>query len=250
MDRKIYLRKDATKQMLSLRHKLKSMKLTLPFLIALILVSCNHSTDTKDIKESKIEENVKDTVLVKIENKINKSYEVGFYAKSYTYCWLVEKDTLDFKIGLTQYMRDSAVHLRIFHRNPILFSDVLDKINESLPLIKQDFNMNKLSSLYLEPPIFYKDMTIELSKQYKNQFGDRIIKSQELNEFLINSWLGDRIDILLNQFDKSAKRYGIEKFHLLKKKDYEVYIPNSDLNDYPSFSINGMGISVILNEKQ
>jgi hypothetical protein len=29
---------------------------------------------------------------------------------------------------------------------------------------------------------------------------------------------------------------------------YGEYIPNSDFNEYPEFSINGMGISVIINE--
>jgi len=226
------------------------MKSILAFLSILILVSCNHSTKTKDTNQSKIEENPVDTVLARIENKIDKSYDIGFYAKSFTYCWITEKDTLDFKIGLTEYVRDSSVQIRIYHHEPILFSDALDKINDCLPLIEQDFKLNKLNSLYLEPPIFYKDMTTELSKSYKIQFGNKNIKYQRLNEFLMNSWLEERVGGFLKQFDKSTRRYGIEKFHLLEKEYYDEYIPNTDLNDYPSFSIHGMGISVILNENK
>ncbi len=64
----------------------------------------------------------------------------------------------------------------------------------------------------------------------------------------MNSWLQERVEDFLQQFNKSIKRYGIEKYHLLEKKYYNQYIPNKDLDDYPSFSIHGRGISVILNE--
>ncbi|WP_266205630.1 hypothetical protein [Pontibacter kalidii] len=224
------------------------MKTLTLLIITVTLLSCNKSNQTKAILDSDVEETSIDTVLVKIENKLEKSYEVGFYSKSFTYCWISDKDTLDFKIGMTEHVTDSSVQLRVFHSNPILFSKALDKINESLPLIKKDFNLDKLGYLYFEPPIFYKDMTTELSKSYENQFGKKNIKYKQLNEFLLDSWLERKVSVFLNQFNKSTKRYGIEKFHLLEKAYYEEYIPNSDLSDYPSFSIHGMGVSVLLNE--
>ena len=224
------------------------MKAIILFIITLTLLSCNNSSQTTDTIVSDIEESPIDTVLVKIENKIDKSYEVGFYSKSFTYCWIADKDTLDFKIGLTEHVRDSSVQLRVFHRNPILFSKALKKINESLPLIEHDFNLDKLGYLYFEPPIFYKDMTTELSKSFEDQFGKKNIKYEQLNEFLMDSWLEKRVGVFLNQFDKSTRRYGIEKFQLLEKEYYDEYIPDSDLSDYPSFSIHGMGISVIISK--
>ncbi len=188
--------------------------------------------------------------MIKIDNTEDKSYDVGFYSKSFTYCWIADKDTLDLKIGVTEHVRDSSVQLRIFHRNPILFSDALDKINESLPLIKQDFNLSKLSYLYFEPPIFYKDMTKELTKSYEIQFGQKIIKYEQLNEFLMDSWLEKKVGAFLSQFNKSTRRYGIEKFQLLEREDYKKYIPKSDLSEYPSFSIHGMGVSVIIKKEK
>jgi hypothetical protein len=110
--------------------------------------------------------------------------------------------------------------------------------------------LGKLTSLYLEPPIFYKDMTSELSKSYKSQFGEKNINYLKLNSFLKDSWLDKRLEIFLKQFKKTTRRYSIEKFHLLNKENYRYYIPNENLNDYPSFSIHGMGISVYLNEKE
>jgi hypothetical protein len=224
------------------------MKTIIISILTVALLSCNNSSQKKGTIASDSKESPIDTVLVKIENKLNKSYEVGFYSKSFTYFWIVGKDTLDFKIGMTEHVRDSSVQLRVFHRSPILFSKALDKINESLPLIEQDFNLDKLGYFHFESPIFYKDMTTELSKSYENQFGKKNISYIQLNEFLMDSWLEKKVGYFLNQFNKSTRRYSIEKFHLLEKDYYKQYIPNSDLSDYPSFSIHGMGVSVIINE--
>jgi len=204
----------------------------------------------KSISKSEVKKNFIDTTLVKFENKIDKSYEIGFYKKSYTYCWITEKDTLDFKIGVTEYVRDNSIQIRVYHRNPILFLETLGKIADCLPLIEQNFNLNKLNSLYLEPSIFYKDLTSELSKAYKNQFGEKNIDYDELNEFLKHSWLDKKLGTFLKRFEKTTKNYGIEKFHLLNKEYYGNYIPNENMNNYPDFSIHGMGITISLEKSE
>ena len=211
-------------------------------------MSCTNSEQTEENADSSTSEIIQDTVLVKIKNELNKSYEVGFYSKSYTYCWTVGQDTLDLKIGVTEYVSDSSVQLRTFNREPIQFAKVIDKVNECLPLIRENFELENLSSLYFEPPIFYKDLTTELSEEYKSQYGQENIGYERLNEFLKNSWLEKQISPFLDQFGKNTKRYSIEKFHLLDKEYYKEYVPNADLNEYPEFSIHGMGISVIIDE--
>ena len=213
-------------------------------------MSCDNSNNMKSIRKSEVEKNLIDTTLVKFENKIDKSYEIGFYKKSYTYCWIAGKDTLDFKIGVTEYVRDNSIQIRVYHRNPILFSETLGKINDCLPLIEKNFNLNKINSLYLESSIFYKDLTSELSKAYQNQFGEKNIDHSELNEFLKHSWLDKKLGTFLKRFDKTTKNYGIEKFHLLNKEYYENYIPNENMNNYPNFSIHGMGITISLEKNE
>ncbi len=224
------------------------MKQIIAFIFTLTLLSCNNSKQTKETTEAEAVELSQDTVLVKIKNEIDESYEIGFYSKSYTYCWTVGKDTLDFKIGLTEYVSDSSVQLRIFNRQPILFATAIAKVNESLLLIRENFKLENLKAIYFEPPIYYKDLTTELTQDYKNQFGQKNITYERLNEFLMSSWLEQKIEKFLNQFGKTTRRYGIEKFHLLDKEYYNEYIPNSDLKEYPEFSLHGMGVSIIINE--
>jgi hypothetical protein len=223
------------------------MKPIIPFIIILTLLSCNNSKQTE--KTAKSLEVTQDTILVKIKNEIDKSYEIRFYSKSYTYCWTIGQDTLDFKIGVTEYVRDSSIQISAFNKNPILFTTILNKINECLPVIQEDFETENLNSLYFpKSPIFYKDLTTALSKDYESQFGQETISYKKLDEFLMNSWLEKQIGTFLDQFGKTTRRYGIEKFHLLDKEYYNEYIPSTDLSEYPVFSIHGMGISVIINE--
>ena len=106
------------------------MKSIIPFIIILTLLSCNNSQQTKETKESESIKITQDTVLVKIQNRIDKSYEIGFYSKSYTYCWTVGKDTLDFKVGVTEYERDSSIQISAFNKKPMLFATGLKKLNE------------------------------------------------------------------------------------------------------------------------
>jgi hypothetical protein len=46
--------------------------------------------------------------------------------------------------------------------------------------------------------------------------------------------------------NKKVKRYGIEKFQLLEKKNFKSYLSDTDLTDYPEFAIGGMGLSIQL----
>lgn len=222
------------------------MKQLILLISTITLLSCNHSTQPKETNNSKTDNVATDTILVEIENDIDTPSKIGFYSKSYTYCWVIGKDTLDLKIGLEEYVRDSSVQIRVFNQHPILFTTVIDKINECLPLIRGNFELDNLRSLYFEPPIFYKDLTNELTQDYKNQVGQRDISTKQLDEFLKNSWLEEKIGSFLKQFDKTTRTYGIEKFHLLQNQHYNQYIQNVELSEYPEFSLNGIGISVIL----
>jgi len=228
--------------------KLIFIKLTLIITLTLGFMSCNQGTKTK----SQSNENIKrtDTVLVKHKNELNKSYEVGFYSKSYSYYWVRDKDTLDFVVSATEREKDSTLQISVYHKSPVLLSTTLTKINDCFSLIREDFNLTKLSSLYFRDPIYYFDLVKELSTEYEKQFGQKNISYEKLNQFLLESSLNKKFDNFVNPLDKKVKRYSIEKFHLTDKKYFGEYLPNVDLTKYPEFAINGMGLYIQLeNEK-
>lgn len=211
-------------------------------------MSCNQETKTNNL--TTVTNNKTDTIIVKHKNELNKSFEVGFLSKSYSYYWLVGKDTLDFSVNAREYEKDSTLHLKIYHKQPILFTRALIKISECITLIKADFYFSKLNSFYFRDPMYYFDLTKDLSNEYEQQFGGKNISYEKLNHFLLNSNLNKQLDNFLNPFDKKIKRYSIEKFHLTDKEYFGDYLPYVDFTAYPEFAINGMGLFVQLESKQ
>jgi hypothetical protein len=223
------------------------MKIISLLLLLFVIVSCKQETAT-NIQNETI--NLQDTIIKKHQNRIDKSYEVGLYSKSYSYHWLVNNDTLDLRIYATEYSRDSTLHLNIHHKNPVLFEKVLTQIIGSLPIIHEDFNTSKLKSLYFKSPIYYKDLLNNLTEEYEQKFGEETVDYRRLNEFLLQSKLTVMLNNLLNKMDKEVQAYSIEKFQLLSKENYNSYISNENLTAYPEYSIHGMGIYVRIKEKK
>ena len=229
--------------------KINFLKLTILFTIILIFNSCVQDGGKSNRETIKTTGNV-DTIIVKHKAELSNYYDVSLYSKSYYYYWLVGNDTLDIVLSATENKKDSTLHIRVHHKKPILFTTTLIKISELYPIIKNEFNLSKLESIYFKEPIWYNDLSKELSIEYERQFGRINISYEKLNKFLLNSKLNLQLDSIVNPLNKRIKRYSIEKFHLLDKKYYGDYLPNVDLTEYPEFTINGMGLYVQLENRK
>lgn len=225
------------------------MKPTFSIIVILTLLSCREAANSNTLQASNNSKAIQDTVIVKHKNDLNKSYEVGFLSKSYSYSWVIGYDTLDFRLIATEHEKDSSLHLHIIHKQPILFSTALKRISDCLKVIKDDFYISNLSSLSLEPLIFYADLSSELSNEYEQAFGRKNISYQRLNQFLSETNFNSRLNSFLNPFSKTVSHYGIEKFHLLHKENYSHYLKDTDLTEYPDFTLHGMGLSIRLTGK-
>ena len=167
------------------------LKLTLVLTITLGLNSRNQEVRSNEQQEKSSQN---DTTIVKHKNELNKSYEVGLITKSSTYYWLVGKDTLNFLIDAKENEKDSALNLYIYHNKPILFTTALNRINDCLKYIKEDFSLSKLKSFRFENPIFYYDLEKELSTEYDSAFGKKDISNDKLNQFILNSELNKQLE--------------------------------------------------------
>ena len=222
------------------------LKLTLILTITFGLNSCNQAVEP-NAQQEKSSQN--DTIIVKHKNELNKSNEVGLITKSSTYYWLVRKDTLDFLIDTKENEKDSALDLYIYHNKPILFTTALNRINDCLKYIREDFSLSKLNSFYFKNPIFYYDLEKELSTEYDRAFGKKDISNDKLNQFLLNSELNKQLENFLSPLGKKTKQYSIEKFHFIERKNLSYYQPNADTTAFPEFIINGGGMDVRLEKK-
>jgi len=151
-----------------------------------LIASCCGQTAKKQAETGSDIQDIQDTLIIKHERILNKS-DSTWYFRSYSYYWLVGKDTLDFKLSITERKSDSTLDLRLSHRKPILFIDVLGRIDACLPLIKKDFNLSKLASFHFMEPIFYLDLAKKLSNEYEQEFGRKSVDYNKLNKFCLRS---------------------------------------------------------------
>ena len=194
---------------------------------------------------------IQDTVVVKHINVLS-DVDSSYISKSYSYYWLAGKDTLDFFIKTKEYKRGDDIGLDVYHKEPMLFAAVLEKIEEGLPLIEEDFDMSKLTSFFFRKPAFYLDMSQKLSGEYEQEFGRKNVSQARLNDFLLTkSSLNTQLNQFLNPLHKKVKRYGFEKFYLIHREHYKVDFPDFDMTEYPDFVLDAMGgIWVVLENKQ
>lgn len=216
------------------------------------LIGCEQSNKKKQTTTISATQNIQDTIVVKQKNVL-KPFEIGFRSKSYSYYWLAGKDTLDFSVDVYEYESDSTVSLDVYHNKKLmLFSVVLRKINECLPLIKEDFNLSKFSFIDFNEPLYYLDLAKKLSSEYEQKFERKNVSYEKLNQFLLQSSLTLQLDSVLNPLNKKVKSYGMEKFGLMGKKYYKQYlydnlrVSNIDFTEYPEFTISSMGMAVEL----
>jgi len=227
--------------------KLIMRKITIILSVFVLVLSGCGQTKKKQAETTTDTIDIQDTIVVKQRNVLDKSYQIGFYSKSYSYYWLVGTDTLDFRLGITEYEKDTTFSLRVFHKEPILFTTVLAKVEECFSLIKEDFNFSKLTSFGFMPPVYYLDLAKTLSSEYEQEFGRKNISYDKLDQFLLKSSLTTQLNHFFYPLNKKVKRYGLEKFHLIDKENYKEYLPNVDFTEYPEFTLNAhIGIFVSL----
>lgn len=228
----------------------KNTLISLTVLLTITLGSVSCTQETRPIGQAvEILDNT-DTLIVKHKRDLDSVWDVPVISKSYLYYWLVGKDTLDFMIRTDESKSDSSLSLLILHKKPILFTTTLAKINACFPLIKEDFYPAKLRSFDFRDPIYFVDLTKELSAKYEQQFGRKNISSRKLNQLFLNSNFNKQLDSLVNPYHKKVKHYLIEKERLIDKTQYHYDLPNVDVTEYPEFAITGLGLTVIFENKQ
>jgi len=224
------------------------MKSSFLLLICLVLISCNQDKNKRVPKEISSEK-ANDTLLVKHQNELSLPFSAKFRSKSFSYHWIAKKDTLDFALHVNENKKDSTLDVSFTHEKPILFSKLIQLTSQCLPIIEDDFQLSKMKSFYFKSPIFYLDITKQLSKEYEQKFGRKKINYQKKDEFLMNSSLTKEINNFLEPLNLCVKSYFIEKFHLIEEDTYPFYLKNIDLTEYPDFAIHGGGIYVQLEER-
>lgn len=216
--------------------------------ISLALASCGSPTAESTSNKNTTKDS--DTVIVKYNIPLNGSTkDSAYFRKVCEYYWLVSGDTLDFHISIEEWKSDNRLTLAFLHSTPVLFADVLSKTTACLPLIKKDFDLSKLASIWFNTPIFYPDQAKQLSSEYEKKFGKKDVGHHKLNSFLEQTSLAAQLNELLFPLNKQVKFCQCEKAQLAFRKDYNQYYPNLKLSYYPDFTIDCLsGLGFLLND--
>ena len=233
------------------QNKIVMRKIVIVLSVLVVIIgACRQNNVKKQSATTNDTQFIQDTVVVKQKNALNNPTWGVLYSKSYSYYWLAGKDTLDFALYVTEYEKDSTFSLRVFHKDPMLFTAVLEKIEECFSSIEEDFDLTKLISFNFMAPIYYLDLAEKLSSEYEQEFGRKTIDYAKLNNHLLTSSLTSQLNHFLNPLNKKVKSYGLEKFFLMEKTHYAHYLPNVDFIEYPEFTFNAhTGIFVSLENK-
>lgn len=192
-------------------------------------------------------EKIIDTIVWKKQNVfLDSSWGDEIYSKSYSYYYNVGKDTMKFALRCKEDKTDSTLILTFYQNEGMLFTSFLRFAEKCIPIMEEDFNTNRLNTIYFNAPIYYPDLSLSLSKEYQHNFGTKSVGYKKLNDFLLHSSLTVKLNSFLKPLRKKAKSYSIEKFYLTEKKHINYYLSNIDIKDYPDFVIDCGGVTVQL----
>lgn len=188
-----------------------------------------------------------DTLLQKQESDTAKfaSYDVF---KSIRYYAVAGMDTIGARIHVDQSKSDGKISIDFRHHKPISFDDLLHWFKKFLPLINNDFELSKLTYLHFDTPLFYKDISSELSAEYQKRYGKESINWELQVSLLMESSLRMKLDSLFSPYRRKVLRIDVEKFHLTKKEYYREYFPEENLSEYPEVAIDGIMTNVLLEQ--
>lgn len=207
------------------------------------MTSCN--------KNQEIKQNIE---ALKKEWKLNIEDEklVGFTEDAFTkakwFYWVKDQDTTNYKFRFAELKNDSLVSVLIKVEKQIDFKTCLDSLNALFPIIEKEFNLNKMYSLYVGQVIYYPDLAKEISTQYEKDFGKKITSHKKFNEMMMQQPTTENLNSIIERYNKKIRAFSVEKFGLIEKPVFSLFIKDVDFSDYPDFIIEG-NTSVLFENK-
>jgi hypothetical protein len=225
------------------------MKFCLPTLLLLSLIACHDEKKTNN-EAAGDKQSATDTVIIKRQEELNEPNDAELYSKSYWYHWNVGEEQLPFSLLVSEYKKDGSVNVRLMHDSLLLFSSALELIKDGLRIAGDDFDLSKLDYMYFESPVYYPDLTRQLSSEYEQKFGFKPVRYERLNEFLMQASITSQLNSFLSPFNKKVRSYDIEKAMLVSRKGLGVFDKKGiDFSGYPEMMIDGFGLGMHLTSK-
>lgn len=186
-----------------------------------VISACSHSGgDSTTVKENQLGLTA-DTLVGR--KTITDEIAGSAYRKRATgYFLVINSDTSDFVCIFAESKDGGKVSMDIrFEKRTMTYRQRMTELKRILPEVGKDFELDSLRSLYLGRLVFNGDIAVDVTKQYRNRFGeaDKIADFITVSEFLKESKLGTDLNDLLSQYSISVSRVSPEKLFFTSKKD-------------------------------
>lgn len=228
-------------------------------LTTLLFLSCHKPIDKEENLKQKM-----DTLMV--VEKSERVYEQEIYdlvqnvdypiLKTYTYYWVVGKDTLDFSINVSEEGDGTIIYVYRFNKSGDAYRKrmsiyfLLKKIKEIMPSLKEGkFDMNRLYAISFEDPSVFTDLSNELSNAYQ-KYPKGSFHREKLNELMQNTKFHKELNHLLSPWDKKVAHYSIEKLHIIGRKQMQDNFIEIDTTKIPQDIIAGNGFYINVKNNQ
>lgn len=194
----------------------------------LVPFSCSNETEKKTIVGSSQNEKKESTVAkAHITNELAGS---AYRKRADSYFIVTGSDTSSFKPVFSEAIETGLVSLNLnlpYSKATVSYEKRLFQLKQILERVKQDYQLDSLTSVSYGRLILSGDLAIEMTKEYEERFGqtEQVSTKQykQISQFLLTSILSKDLNRLLKPYHRSVKRIGIEKVFFTTKNELLSY---------------------------
>jgi hypothetical protein len=189
-------------------------------LFSLLTISCANGTN-KSKKESDIVQINVDT-LIGNKEITNEIAGAAFRKRAESYFLVIKRDTSDFQPVFAEFNEGNKVGISLsFFKGTLSYRQRLIELKKILPVAAKKFNLDSLRSITLGRLILSGDLAIEITKQYRDKFGqnDQIVNYEKVLQFLLESKLTTDLDDILKPYSISVDKIDAEHIFFTTKQD-------------------------------
>lgn len=212
------------------------------FLLIAVCFSCLNRCGQKHKIQNNAEKiNLPDTIIA-TNNVIQIIAGSAYLKKAVCYFVIVDQDTSGFRPIFIESKDNGGVRIDLnlpYSNKSETYPERINQLKLILKKAEKEFNFDSLSSMSVGRLILTGDLAVEITREYKNQFGENekitLADYGRISNFLLNSKFTKDINELFEPYSKLVETVIIEKaFFTSKDELLKVASITTDTADFPN----------------
>ena len=215
--------------------------LLLILLIFTVCFSCLNHNRQNQKNQNNAEKNSVSEPVIGMKNVINEVAGSAYLNKAICYFVIANQDTSGFMPVFTESKDAGVVGIDLnlpYSNKSETYHQRIMELKLILNEAGKEFNFDSLRSMSVGRLILTGDLAVDITREYKNQFGEKekitTADYSKISDFLLNSGLTKDINELFEPYSKSVENVSIEKaFFITKEELFKVANVSEDIADVP-----------------